>query len=160
MPTLLRIVRKLPMPQSTRLEWQRTLLDRAFARELAAARKRKDNAKVQQLESDHRFEMELHEEDEDAFVSKRLLHKARRLRVPIPRTHGSDGQESDHWYQSHYSGRWYLTNLGISALRTEIRNEIKARYESRSHWVVWLSAVTGVIGAITGLVAVIAGKTP
>jgi hypothetical protein len=160
MPSLLRIVAKIPLPQSNRLEWQRTLLDRAYARDIAAARKQKDNDKVEKLESQHRYEMELHEEDEDAYISKRLLYKARRLRVPIPRLHTSDGQESEHWHQSNYTGLWHLTNLGITSLRSEIRNEIKARHESRSHWVVWLSALTGVVGAITGLVAVIGGKTP
>jgi hypothetical protein len=148
------------MPQSTRLEWQRALLDRTYARDIAAARKQKDNEKVKQLESDHRFEMELHEEDEDAYITKRLLAKARRLRVPIPRRQTSDGQESEHWYESNYTGRWHLTTLGIATLRSEIRSEIKAHHESRSYWVVWLSAITGVVGAITGLVAVIGGKTP
>lgn len=158
MPTLLRIVAKIPLPQSTRLKWQRALLDRAYARDISAARKQKDNEKVRELESDHRIEMELHEEDEDAYTTKQLLARARRLRVPIPRRHLSDGQESEHWYESNYTGRWYLTTLGIAALRSEIRSEIKARHESRSHWVVWLSAITGIVGAITGLVAVIGGK--
>jgi hypothetical protein len=160
MPFLLRIVAKIPLPQATRLEWQRALLDRAYARDIAAAREQKDNEKVKELESNYRFEMELHEEDEDAYITKRLLAKARRLRVPITRSHTSDGQESEHWYESNHTGRWYLTNLGIAALRSEMRSEIKARHESRSHWVVWLSAITGVVGAITGLVAVIVGKLP
>lgn len=48
----------------------------------------------------------------------------------------------------------------MTAIRDEIRHELKARHEVRAQWVVWLSALTGVIGAITGLVAVLAQQAP
>ncbi len=160
MPSLLQIVGKLPIPTEMRLAWQRTLLGRAYAKDIAQARKHKDREKVISLEHDHRFEIDLHDEDEDAFVTKKLLAKARRLRVSIPHRHNEDKTESEHWYEAYYTGRWYLTNRGIAALREEIRRELKARHESRSQWVVWLSALTGVVGAITGLVALLTHASP
>lgn len=160
MSSLLRIVGKLPMPTETRLEWQRVLLDRAYARDIAEARRLKDNAKVQELEQNHRFEIDLHAEEEDDFITRKLLKSARRLRVPVPHRYNPDKSASDHWYEGHYTGRWYLTTSGVAALREEIRREQKARHESRSQWVVWLSALTGVVGSVTGLVALLVQKAP
>lgn len=124
------------------------------------ARKLKDKEKVESLEGQHRFEIDLHDEEEDTYVTKKLLAKARRLRVPIPHRYNEDKTESEHWYEGHYTGRWNLTTRGVAALREEIRREVKARHEARSQWVVWLSALTGVIGALTGLVALLTHKGP
>lgn len=158
MISLLRIVAKLPVPTEWRLSWQRTLLDRAYAKDISAARKLKDREKVESLECDHRFEIDLHDEEEDAYLTKKLLSKARKLRVPVPHRYNEDKTESEHWYEGRYTGRWYLTTRGFSALREEIRREVKARHESRAQWIVWLSALTGVIGAATGLIALLLHK--
>lgn len=144
-----------PMPHATRPEWQRTLIDRAYTRDIVAARKQMATEVVSKLESDHRFALQLHEERADVYITKHLITKARRLRVPTPRLYTSDNQVSDYWCEGVTTNRWHLTDIGISALRNEIRIELKGRHESRLHWVVWLSAITGVVGAITGLVAVI-----
>ena len=159
MPTLLRIAGKLPIPTETKLSWQRTLLDRAYAKDIAEARKAKDSAKVESLENDHRFAIDLHEEEEEAYFTKKLFQRARRLRVPIPHRYNDDKSESDHWYEGQYTGCWYLTTKGVAALREEIRRELKGRHEARSQWVVWLSALTGLIGAVTGLVALLMHKS-
>lgn len=158
MPFLLRIVAKLPVPTATRRSWQRTLLDRAYAKDIAAARKLKNEEKVQSLEYEHRFELDMFDEEEDAYLTKALLTKARRLHVPVPHLYNEDKTISEHWHEGHYTGRWYLSTSGIAALRKEVRDELKARHEARAHWVVWFSALTGVIGAVTGLVALLAHK--
>jgi hypothetical protein len=158
MSFLLRLVSQLPIPTQTRLAWQRTLLGRAYGKDISAARKLKDKDKVDSLERDHRFEIDLLDEEEDSHLTKNLLAKARRLRVPVPHRYNNDKTESEHWYESQYTGRWYLTTSGFSALRDEIRREEKARHEARAHWLVWLSGLTGVIGAVTGLVALLAHK--
>ncbi len=108
------------------------------------------------LESGCRFELEL--QDEDAHLTKQLLRKARALRVPIPHSRNEDGTISNQWYEGSQTGGRYLTVSGIKALREEIRCESKAHHESRAQLVVWLSALTGVIGAITGLIALMAQK--
>ena len=58
-------------------------------------------------------------------------------------------------YEGSQTGGWYLTVSGIREVRAEIRQAQKSRHEQRAHLVVWISAITGVIGAITGLVAVL-----
>ncbi len=153
MAFLLRLVTKLPVPTGVRHRWQRTLLDSAYGKDIIAARKLKDQAKVRSLELDHRFEIDLHDEEEDAYLTKSLLAKARQLRVPVPHRYKDDKTESEHWYEGCYTGQWYLTAVGVSALRDEIRRELIARHDLRSKWVVWLTGITGIIGATTGLVA-------
>lgn len=159
MISLLRLITKLPIPKETSLAWQRALLDRAYSKDISAARKLKDSEEVENLERDHRFEIDLHDEEEDAHLTKKLLSKARQLRVPVPHRYNEDKTESEDWYEGNYTGRWYLTTRGFSSLREEIRREIKARHESRAQWVVWLSALTGVIGAATGLIALLLHKS-
>ena len=160
MPFLLRLVSKLPISAETRFAWQRTLLDRAYGKDISAARKLKDKDKVESLEHDRRFEIDLHDEEEDSHLTKKILSKARQLRVPIPHKYNVDNTESEHWYEGQYTGRWYLSTSGFSALREEIRHEEKARHEARAHLVVWISSLTGVIGAVTGLVALLTHKSP
>ena len=99
--------------------------------------------------------MELQQELEDSFLTSNLLQKARRLRVPIPYIKNSDGTESDLWHEGRQTGGWYLSTAGIRRLRQEIRQELKDRHESRSRYLVWLTALTGIIGSVTGLVAVL-----
>ena len=158
MSALLRLVSKLPIPTVVRLAWQRTLLDRAYSKDILAARKLKDKEKVESLKRDYRFEIVLNDEDEDAYLTKRLLAKARRLRVSIPHRYNDDEAESEHWYQGQYTGGWYLTTSGISMLRDAIRCEEKATHESHAPWLAWLSGLTGVIGALTGLIALLVHK--
>ena len=156
----LRTAEKLLVPTEARLGWERTRLDKSYAKDIAEARKAKDKDKVESLERDHRFEIDLHDEEEDEYITRKLLSKARRQKVPIPHRHNEDKSESEHWYEGHYSGRWYLTARGVAALRDEVRRELKARHEARSHWVFWFTALTGVIGSLTGLVALLTRKPP
>jgi hypothetical protein len=141
-------------PRAWQLEWQRSWLNETFATEIAQARNAGDRKKVESLSRDHQFELDMHREEEDAFITGRLTTDARRLIVPAPPIHLEDGTESDNWYRGNYTGRWNLTVLGIARLREEIRREVRARQELRAHWVLWLSAIVGIIGAATGLLAV------
>lgn len=158
MTALLRVVARAPFPKALRLSWQRILVDRAYRADIDRARLAKDNEKIQSLEIDRRFEIEQIEEEDNQLLSGQLIRQARRLRVPIPHRFKEDGKPSEHWYEGQYLGGWYLTNEGVARLRDEIRKERRARQDSRAHWVVWVSALTGVIGALTGLIAVLTRK--
>lgn len=154
MPTFRNIVRRL-LPASTQLSWSRARIERAYRRDIAQARVEKDRDKTEELEAELRFELDMQSEEEDSYLTRQLLRSARRLRVPIPPMDGPGGTQSDQWYQGDQTGGWYLTLDGVGKLRAEIRSEQKARHELRAHIVIWISALTGIIGAITGLVAVI-----
>jgi hypothetical protein len=137
------------------LAWSRSRIESGYARDIVAARRAKNHDEVLSLESARLFELGLQQEEEDSHLTKQLRRKARRLRVPIPRVSNEDGSISDQWYEGSQTGGWYLTDGGIRSLREEIRKEQKARHEGRAQFIVWLSAITGIVGAITGLVAVL-----
>lgn len=155
MVSLLKIVLKSPIPSRLKLDWTRTLLMRKYASDIRQARESGNKEKERELNDLLRLEMELHQEDEDKYITTILLRQARKLRVPVPHRKHELGEESEHWYYGDYTSGWYLTNSGISALRKKVRSEIKDRHEARSRWVIWISALTGVIGAATGLLAVL-----
>lgn len=159
MSFLLRLVSKLPIPTETRLAWQHSLLDCAYAEDISIARKLKDYNKAESLERDYRFEIDMLDEEESGYLTKKLSAKAHRLRVPVPHRYNDDQTDSGYWHEGQYTYRWYLTTSGFSSLRDEIRREEKARHEARAHWVIWLSSLTGVIGAVTGLVVTIIHKS-
>ncbi|MCU1090444.1 hypothetical protein JAK58_02810 [Stenotrophomonas maltophilia] len=154
MSRLYRLTHRL-LPARTRLAWSRSRIESGYAKDIATARRTKNHDEVLSLESARLFELRLQQEEEDSHLTKQLRRKARRLRVPIPRVRNDDGSISDQWYEGSQTGGWYLTNAGILSLREEIRKEQKARHEGRAQLIVWLSAITGIVGAITGLVAVL-----
>ena len=158
MISLLRIVSKLPIPTERRLQWQRTLIYREFSNEISAAKKLKDYEKIKKLKEDQQFEIDMIDEEVDAYLTKKLRSKANKLHVPIPHVHNKDGTESEYWYEGRFTGRWYLAPEGCCFLREAIRREIKAQQEIRAQWIVWISATTGLIGASTALIALLLHK--
>ena len=111
MPNVIRLVDRLPIPKELKLAWQRDLIDKYYAKDIAAARNANDQDKVHSLARDHQFEIDLHDEEEDAFITEKLLKQARRFRVPIPHRHTADKTESDHWGQGRYTGHWLLRKV-------------------------------------------------
>lgn len=145
----------MPLPKSTRLFWQSALLERSYKKDIRFARLGRDYQRAENLEREHAYEIEMIQEEEDQLYTRRLVRQAKRLRVPTPRSHGEDGKPTGAWEQGRNFGLWYLSDKGIVKLREEIRKEIRWRHERRAQWVGWLSAITGVFGALTGLIAVL-----
>ncbi|MCX5635356.1 MAG: hypothetical protein NTW55_05930 [Planctomycetota bacterium] len=79
--------------------------------------------------------------------TQRFCQIANRLMIPLP-----DIQDKELWEDNPYVRTRTLSAKGFSELRKSIRQEKK---EIREGFVVWLAALTGVIGAITGLAAVL-----
>ena len=148
MARFLRFARPL-LPKSTQFALSRSRIEHAYRRDIATAKNKKDRVKVEELEGEMRFELDLQREEADGYLTRRLLHSAMRLRVPVPSPYNESGGLSDQWYEGSQTGGRYLTFGGIRALRKEIRRERKERY---SLLITVLAAITGVIGALTGLV--------
>jgi len=148
-------VRWLPMPKTWRLRWYLARANRSYDREVKKARQKgatRDALEgIQQgwwADTD-----ELNEELEE-LRTRRLLRQAYRLDVPVP-LRPIEQQHNEFWEQGHMTGSWYLTTAGINKVRTDIRTEIRARQETRAYWLRWVAAITGLVGALTGLVAVL-----
>lgn len=109
---------------------------------------------MEELSRDCQFEIEMIEEEEEELFTNQLVNKATRLRVPVPSYYNDESKHSDDWVKGSNTGSLYLSRLGILKLREDIRKEERWRLEVRANRVVWLSAITGILGALTGLVAV------
>lgn len=148
--------RIIPLPRIVKLNWDLAAVERAYQKDIQAAHKVNDREKVRDLKESQRREVALVEEEIEHHLSKQILRKARKLRVPVPHrtTSDPDGDGDEFWTQGHQTGNWYLTTRGYADLRLEIRNELKERHEMKSRWIVWVPALTGLVGTCTGLLAV------
>jgi hypothetical protein len=89
------------------------------------------------------------QEELSRVMSARIVTEARRLFIPVPEFKTENGA----WIESEFPpGRRLLSIQAMSELRSAIRREKKERHEG---WLLWLAAITGLVGALTGLAAVI-----
>ncbi|MBA7641093.1 hypothetical protein ES703_48765 [subsurface metagenome] len=116
-----------------------------------ARREKKSSDEVEFLIADAAFETEMIEEEMSSIVTNRLHRKARHLFLPVPKF-----EEKGMWEQGRNMGHWYLTPNGITKIRGLIREETAARRKAVLEWV---APFVGIIGAITGLLAVIFAMT-
>ncbi len=86
----------------------------------------------------------------DSLQSKQFCRLAAKLMVPIP-----DRKYKEFWRQKQYDYRSILTDKGIWEIKKLIHQEKKERREGFVIWIAVLTGITGIIGAITGLAAVL-----
>lgn len=118
--------------------------DRLFQK---ARQDKSDKSQLDSLEWERRSELGFIEDQIEALVSGALIAEAHRLMLPIPE-YQEDGA---FWERSSFTGGAFLTRKGMVELRASIRAERAAR---RDGALAWFAALTGIVGAITGLVAV------
>jgi len=84
-----------------------------------------------------------------AYLSSQvLIDEAARYELPIPEFK----EEGGAWVQPSYGLIYYLNDAARAALRSEIRKERKERSEIAR---TWLTVVLSVIGAVTGVAALL-----
>jgi len=86
-------------------------------------------------------------EEINSLKTGRFCQVANRLMVPLP-----DHKDKELWQDQSYGRGRVLTSKGFWELKKLIRQE---KRERREGFVVWLAALTGIIGATTGLAAVL-----
>jgi hypothetical protein len=91
------------------------------------------------------------DEEIEEMQNEHLFRIARRLLLVIP----VFDNEGINWEQSSLSGKWHLTREALTMLRNSVRAEQKARREQWNAHVVWLTAIAGVLGTLTGLISVL-----
>lgn len=128
---------------------QKTSIRESYSNEIRRAKMQGMSFEdIDSLWAEARIEVETIEESISTHVTDYLLLCANRRFVPIP-----SYDEMGMWEKCKLiSSRYVLTNIGISRLRTALRSEMKERYEMVS---IILAAITGIIGAATGLIAVL-----
>ena len=103
----------------------------------------------EEFESDFSSEMEREVAEHRIYrlVSDYYYEKAFHYGISVP-------SGNEYWDNSEaYPGTSHLNRQGLSLLRTAIHEEQKRKLERFS---VWIAGLTGLVGAITGLVAVFA----
>ncbi|MDF3116327.1 MotA/TolQ/ExbB proton channel family protein [Burkholderia semiarida] len=135
-----------------RLKWLRGYIDTQYGRELRQAERENASLAAQEsIEQNWLYELSFISEEEDEIFTRRTMREARVLRISV-------AYEKDDWETTSTSGRRVLSDTGTARYREKIRDELRWRQERRAHWVSMLTSVLapfiGVIGAITGLVAV------
>jgi hypothetical protein len=116
-----------------------------------AKREGKSSDEINELLSERFAESDYIEEEINSIVTTHLVRKAQRLFLPVL-AYGDD----DVWERGDFTGLRYLKPGGVMKLRNLIREETAARRKAVLEWV---TPFIGIIGAMTGLLAVILSMT-
>jgi hypothetical protein len=127
---------------------------RAHRKDLAVARAAGDRERIEGLKLGWQHIEWAYAEEDALRFTRRLTRQAKRLRVPAPPM--LRGNElTDFWVMSDESGEIFLSEKGVARIRASIRQELDWRVRHRGHWITWVVALTGLVGAATGLLAII-----
>jgi hypothetical protein len=121
----------------------RRTVTKAFEEEL----KKSGPEARERISSQEQFELSEIEDSVHRLETDKLWEEAKKLLVPIPR-HDDEGM----WEESKFFGRYHLTVKGVNKLRSDIRAERRSRVE---FFLSWSALLIGIIGALTGLIAVL-----
>jgi hypothetical protein len=143
-----------------RLKRSRRKVVRAYERDRQKLKKKKNRDPGEFEELEHAEWQALQAEDDaiNAFLSDQLWHEAREHDIEIPKGEGV-------WEDSLYYDRKYLT-MGTRANLRRLIDESKARrFEVKTIWMTKLilpilGGLVGIIGALTGLFAVMHRNQP
>lgn len=138
------------------LAWDLADLGRFYKPRIAQAKEQRDRELAERLWGEWRGQVDCLTEEMDSIRSDRLVKKARKLDLAVPPSpYGTRMERDEYWERGVMTGLWYLTTAGINKLRTDIRAEQRARQKMHAHWIAWIAALTGVIGALTGLFSIL-----
>ena len=155
-----RLLRLMPMPEGTRLRLHRYFMDREVDRERRRIVKIGGNAADIWEDGGWQSEYQFLEEDEASFHSRQLLGRARQLRIPTPPIFDGAVLSADYRRSGLDGHRYYLSLAGEQKVRSAIREEEKYRSELWARRLPYITALSGLIGTITGLVALLAKWGP
>lgn len=124
-------------------------IQESYLKDISKARKQKKSPEeINEIRQSEYFDVGMVQEKIDIQITNYLRNKANTLFVPLP-----DYDDKKMWVEcSMISQQKVLTTLGISTIKTAIRKEWKEKAEI---YLIWLASLTGIIGALTGLIAVL-----
>lgn len=101
---------------------------------------------IQEFIQVHWMDAEMAHDDVQTVISQRLFNLADKHFISLP-----PHSDTESWEQTKMNGR-VLSRSAIRSVRAEIRKE---QHEDRAAMVQWAAVATGLLGATTGLVAVV-----
>ena len=119
-----------------------------FDNQLKYMKKQGKSDEIEELRSNSSLDFSLNKEEIQKLITTRLNEIANKLVLELP-----DYEDKQMWRESIYTmDQSVLTEKGIEVLRSKIRAEKKERIDI---FIRWATVLTGTIGALTGLLAVI-----
>jgi hypothetical protein len=140
-----------------RLKRNRRKVVRAYERDRRKLREKKaTREEFEALDQSEWAELQMEDDGINAFLSDQLWEEAREHDVEVPRLETA-------WEHSLYGNRSYLTMATRTQVRRLIDEEKSRRFEVKTRWITRIilpivTALVGIIGALTGLVAVFLHK--
>jgi hypothetical protein len=122
--------------------------EKIFKRKIEEARKTCGLKKVYEVMSTESYDVDLVKDEIADLMTKYLRATSEKMSLPFP----PFSTDSQLWEESHITGRRHLTNNGITYVRNLIRKEKRERLQIISQWI---AIIIGLIGALTGLLAII-----
>jgi hypothetical protein len=113
-----------------------------------------DRTKLEQLRKEYGLQSLRLKAQEGKFLTEYWTRKARRVKLPVPQ-YGEVFLEDEHALEDwvvHFEIGHYLSPEALTKLSEAVREAQKAR---RERWGLLAAAVTGLIGAVSGLVSVL-----
>jgi hypothetical protein len=134
-----------------RSEWARVhnslrCIDSFYERSIRDARKKGNEDEAKPLYGEWRAVREDEQYDVDRVETIHYRRIAARYRVPEP----EDGPK--YWRRHEYKGGIHLTVAGIDFIEQRVAEKRKHRWE---FWLLLITAITGIIGSATGLIAIL-----
>lgn len=142
-----------------RLKYRRWRVQAAFNKETEALRRKKATlAEVDELETQEYFEIRNYDEEINRLNALKLWRNASALDLEVP-----DSSNPEMWTYSEDGERRFLSTRGRAHVRQLIDAEKARRFEIKTMWVTKIilpvvASLVGILGAITGLVAVLHRK--
>jgi hypothetical protein len=133
-----------------KLERLRRETRKAYAEKAEQYRKDKNRTAedMQALDAEEYFESKMVDEAVNVFLSNRLLDQAAHYDIEIPQDDGA-------WQYSEDGQQRYLNAKARASLREFIHPAKTRNFEEWARWIPFIMAFAGLIGVITGLVAVL-----
>ncbi len=144
------------VPRTWRIKKEIKKVNQEYRPKILEAKRDGNREQAQKLVAFLHFDLRIFHDELDEIYTKRLLRKARHLRLPITShptvNEAFDGAESDDWRLSDVSG-WILTDVGYAKLNKEVKKEQR---ESIRTWSAVIGMLTGLFGALAALAAILA----
>ncbi len=121
---------------------------KAISKLAEEARKTGGERRAQEIWQTESFDIDMVDDEILGLVTRYLVNKANKRFLPVP----SLSEGSDIWDRSNFTGKYHLTDKGIREIRKMVRQDMKENIEILSPYV---TILFGLIGAATGLIAVI-----
>ena len=136
--------RACPLKKAQR---KRADLEKLFDPLITKAEKNGDHEEREKLIGEYMMETDFAEEEIGLIITRSLKKEAERLNVPTP-----SGDDS---FKRGPSGRYFLNVKAQAQLRDDIRKERRERRDWITRYLLpVITALTGILGALIGLVAV------